>query len=303
MKKVVYRVAVLPTALLLGMATISLLGATSASAAVWTDRADYSPGSTVTVSGDNSNGAGYLGGETVIVDFDGPSGKVGSCSATADDAGAWSCQFTLGTGVESIGAWTYTATGQTSGVSESGSFTDSGCKDADALGTFQTSPDVGVTTSDSGNTRAYNVTYPNKSPSGGIPGLIEYCVYPGPTAPDTVSATYDSWDDGISNPYANHGYFDFDRSGGDPTNLPFGSASPTQVGTATWSGGIPAAQTIALHINDPAECGSLYSSGTKTCFVLPGTGVTKKDLTVSKTATPSYSRTFSWDISKSVNTA
>ncbi|HYN69426.1 MAG TPA: hypothetical protein VEX41_04375, partial [Candidatus Eisenbacteria bacterium] len=95
-----------------------------ASAAVWTDQADYSPGSVVTISGDNSDGAGYLAGETVDVVVSGPNGYASSCSATADEAGAWSCQVTLWDTELAVGAYTYTATGQTSGVSQSGTFTD-----------------------------------------------------------------------------------------------------------------------------------------------------------------------------------
>jgi hypothetical protein len=41
-----------------------LIGVTSSvMAAVWTDKEDYSPGSTVTIAGDNRDGAGYLDGE------------------------------------------------------------------------------------------------------------------------------------------------------------------------------------------------------------------------------------------------
>jgi hypothetical protein len=94
------------------------------SAAVWTDQADYSPGSVVTISGDNSNGAGYLPGETVRVDVGGPNGYASSCDAVADENGAWSCQVTLWNSDLAVGEYSYTATGLTSGVSESGTFTD-----------------------------------------------------------------------------------------------------------------------------------------------------------------------------------
>jgi len=93
-------------------------------AAAWTDQADYSPGSTVTLSGDNSNGAGYLAGETVDVAVSGPNGYASSCSATADDAGAWSCQVTLWDTELAAGNYSYTATGALSGVTEYGTFTD-----------------------------------------------------------------------------------------------------------------------------------------------------------------------------------
>jgi hypothetical protein len=93
-------------------------------AAVWTDKADYSPGEVVTINGDNSDGAGYAAGETVQVDVSGPSGYTSSCNGVADSSGAWSCQVTLNADASAVGSYSYTATGQTSGVSESGTFTD-----------------------------------------------------------------------------------------------------------------------------------------------------------------------------------
>src|SRR5262245_33835095 len=66
-----------------------------AQATVWTDKPDYSPGQVVTISGDNSDGAGYLAGETVDVNVVGPNGYTASCSGTADANGAWSCRVTL----------------------------------------------------------------------------------------------------------------------------------------------------------------------------------------------------------------
>ena len=96
----------------------------TAVAYVNTDKPDYSPGETVTVSGDNSDGAGYLTGETVHVDVSGPFGYTASCDGVADDNGAWSCQVTLREDESAEGDYSYTATGQTSGVSQSGTFTD-----------------------------------------------------------------------------------------------------------------------------------------------------------------------------------
>ncbi len=100
----------------------------TAFAAVWTDQADYAPGSVVTISGDNSDGAGYLAGETVHVDVSGPNGYQASCEGIADASGAWSCQVTLRSDESAFGDYSYTATGQTSGVSQSGTFTDGNVK-------------------------------------------------------------------------------------------------------------------------------------------------------------------------------
>ncbi len=107
-----------------GLLIAVFASAGSVLASVWTDRDDYPPGETVTVSGDNTNDAGYLPGETVIVDVTGPNGFAASCEAVADESGAWSCQITLWDDDRAIGAYHYTATGVQSGASESGAFTD-----------------------------------------------------------------------------------------------------------------------------------------------------------------------------------
>jgi hypothetical protein len=101
---------------------VGLAGAAFAS--VSTNQADYSPGSTVTISGDNSNGAGYRPGETVQVQVSGPNAYTSSCTGTVADDGTWSCQVTLNSGDSAVGNYSYTATGTQSGVSEQGTFTD-----------------------------------------------------------------------------------------------------------------------------------------------------------------------------------
>jgi hypothetical protein len=94
------------------------------SAQVWTDQEDYSPGSVVTISGDNSDGAGYLPGETVVVAVSGPNDYAASCEAVAGEFGAWSCQVTLWADETAVGDYSYTATGRLSGVSEISHFKD-----------------------------------------------------------------------------------------------------------------------------------------------------------------------------------
>ncbi|HKZ82208.1 MAG TPA: Ig-like domain-containing protein, partial [Anaerolineae bacterium] len=96
----------------------------TALAAVWTDQADYTPGSVVTISGDNRDNVGYLADETVHVDVSGPNGYTAACDAVADDNGAWSCQVTLWDNELAYGNYGYTATGTASGVVETGNFTD-----------------------------------------------------------------------------------------------------------------------------------------------------------------------------------
>ena len=118
------KLRVIARVLALALALVLALMAVSALAAAWSDQADYSPGSVVTISGDNSNGAGYLADELVHVDVVGPNGYTAACEDVADANGAWSCQVTLPADESAVGEYTYTATGQTSGVSESGTFTD-----------------------------------------------------------------------------------------------------------------------------------------------------------------------------------
>ncbi|MEO7839411.1 MAG: PxKF domain-containing protein [Anaerolineales bacterium] len=84
---------------------------------------DYPPGSVVTISGDNSDGAGFAPAETVHVDVSGPNGSALACDATADDIGAWSCQVTVSSDDSAAGDYSYIATGETSGASQNGSFT------------------------------------------------------------------------------------------------------------------------------------------------------------------------------------
>src|SRR4030067_1296004 len=114
-----FYIVVLTTALALALTSIAL-------AAVWTDQPDYAPGSVVTILGDNSDGAGYVPNEEVQVEVWGPNGYHEFCNppGVVDENGGWSCQGTLWDDERAYGTYTYTATGQTSGVQEQGTFTD-----------------------------------------------------------------------------------------------------------------------------------------------------------------------------------
>jgi hypothetical protein len=253
----------------LALGVIALLALPGvAGAAVRTDQSSYAPGSTVTISGDNSDLAGYAPGETVDVVVS-HSGQSTSCSATADVTGAWSCQITLASDSSAVGSYSYTATGQISGVSQSGTFTDSGCPNSNSLESHKNvDPKLIASYTTSGGEAKYSITTTNESPSEGIPGLIAYCVYTSPL-PDETEATYvgakGAWTAGSGG-----GYFDFERSDGNPDNLPFDGTTQS-VGNARWtSGTVPANQVILLHINDEAECTALEGTPTETCFVRPG---------------------------------
>jgi hypothetical protein len=99
---------------------LAMLVTSAAMAAVWADQYGVS-GGPVTISGDNSDGVGYLIGETVHVDVSGPNGYTAACNrVVADEDGEWSCQVTPLAG----GEYTYTAVGLSSNVSQSGTFTN-----------------------------------------------------------------------------------------------------------------------------------------------------------------------------------
>ncbi|MFC1593166.1 MBG domain-containing protein [Candidatus Omnitrophota bacterium] len=103
---------------------LTLAIAAPASAAVWTDQEDYAPGSVVTISGDNSDGAGYLAGEEVVVEVSGPNSYEASFTAVVEEDGSWSGTVTLPDDESAVGDYEYTATGLTSGVTQSSMFTD-----------------------------------------------------------------------------------------------------------------------------------------------------------------------------------
>jgi hypothetical protein len=124
-------------------------------------------------------------------------------------------------------------------------------------------------------------------------------VYTSPL-PTSKSASYKNlhgaWASGSGS-----GFFDFERSDGNPDNLPFDGTTQT-LGKASWeSGTVPATQTILLHINDSVMCTALEGKATETCFVRPAKAVQAKGLTAAKTASPSFTRSYSWGISKAVD--
>jgi hypothetical protein len=141
-----------------------------------------------------------------------------------------------------------------------------GCPASNALGNFTSLAGLSASyaVDGSGTTATYSFTSSDESPSGGVPGLIEYCVYA--DQPDTANATYGAW----GTEFAQNGdYFAFKRNDGNPANVPF-DGSTVVIGEATWSGGVPADQTILLHINDAAACDALYHTNPGTCFVFAG---------------------------------
>ena len=141
----------------------------------------------------------------------------------------------------------------------------------------------------------------DRSPSGGVPGLIEYFVcsdsLPDSVAVVAVGADSSAWTDPPA--FTN---FSFVRPGGNTTNIELDGTENIEMGTASWSGGPPTGyDDILLHINDADECANLGLTGTETCFVSPGTNELEEaaDLTASKTADGTYDNTYAWTIEKS----
>jgi len=271
-------------------ATASSSGATIAS-----DQADYMPGATVTLTG-----AGWASGEAVHIYVNDSVGNTWSLNSgqngaapdpIADTSGGFTYSFALPNYF--VANYSATATGATSGTATT-TFTDAPCPGG-GIANRLTDNQVGASYTTSGDMATYTFSsFVNENPSGGVPGLIDYCVYTKPL-PDKHFTAVSNWGDfnGTDN-------FSFGRKTGSD-NIPLDGTTGIEIGTATWNAGVPTSQTIVLHVDDAAECQALYGAGSSnTCFVLPGTRQAKNP-TVKKDATPSFTRTFTWGIMKDVN--
>ncbi len=112
--------------LLLGLLLVLML-APVAKAAVWTDQADYAPGSVVTISGNNVGLTDpWIPGDTVTVEVVGPYDfQFAPIETTVGLDGTWSCQLTLSADAAvAVGDYTYTARAAGSLETQSGTFTD-----------------------------------------------------------------------------------------------------------------------------------------------------------------------------------
>ena len=69
-----------------GIEAVDTTSSTLPIANLWTDQEDYEPGSTVTISGNsnslNGNIVGFIPGETILVQVQGPNGYTATCQAT-----------------------------------------------------------------------------------------------------------------------------------------------------------------------------------------------------------------------------
>ena len=111
-----------------GIEAIDTTSDTLPIANLWTDQEDYAPGSTVTISGNsnslNGDVVGFIPGETILVQVQGPNGYTATCQATANSFGGWSCEIALWDSQLAVGDYSYTAIGLTSAVAVTGTFTD-----------------------------------------------------------------------------------------------------------------------------------------------------------------------------------
>jgi PKD domain len=238
---------------------VFFLFVTAASASVSTDQADYAPGSVVTISGDNNNGAGYLGGETVHVDVTGPNGYTAECDGLADDAGAWSCQITLWDSLLAVGDYSYTAVGLTSGAEETGTFTDAATSKAEFKASgLPAGTSVSVTWSgfnNGGNATSGTATINAPGPSSSISLDAESSLTCGfPTSLTVGSSTYDL----TAQPC--------------PANLPASTSPPS---TVTVTG----AYTLHASTNHPptADAAGPYKGNEGASIQLDGTGSSDPD--------------------------
>lgn len=151
------------------------------------------------------------------------------------------------------------------------------CPRSNALGQFRTGDNVGATYTVSGATASYTFySFTDEHPVNGVPGLIEYCVYPS-TRPATVTAEARGANGQRWTAQTGSDNFAFRRPDGDPSNIPL-NGQATTMGTATWSTSAPQAQTILLHINDPAACARIYGGDggrRTTCYVKPSNNPTQ----------------------------
>ena len=156
-----------------------------------------------------------------------------------------------------------------------------GCQPSQTIPNRLPSDLVGASFTTSVNTATYTFnSLVDRNPVNGVPGLIEYCIYPGSQPPDsvTVSATGDN---GSASGGSTHIRELFHSLVPTATRATLGCRrrKTTTMGTATWSGGVPQNQIIVLHINDPEECDEFSGGDPGYSWVLPSGAAETPDVT------------------------
>jgi hypothetical protein len=289
-----------PTNGLAHIPTFSTSSTTSSGGSFTTDKDDYSPGETV-----NLAGAGWQPADVLDIHLDvAPQNHPPvDWTVTVGDDGSFTDGSYLVQDSDAGTTLTITATSQTTGESATATFTDNPCPGSTPTTAISAST-LAFTKSTSGSTTTYGVATSNQSSSGGIPGVLELCVYhDGAVATPTASnltALYDSWTASI--PMGGATRIEFSRPGGNPTNLPL-DGSTVDVGKATYST-LPTSETIVAHIILASECGGT-TSAPLTCFrVLSpegGGGGEAEGPSIEKDVSGSYNNTYAWTITKDVD--
>src|SRR6266700_7081736 len=158
--------ALLLLGLLLAQVHRASAASTASGATITSDKQDYQPGATVTLTG-----AGWDSGEAVHIFVNDSVGNTWSLNSNpdpvADTNGGFTYSFSLPNSF--VANYTATATGPTSGTATT-TFTDSGCP-ASGTGNPQTSNLVGASFTTSGNTLTYTFSSATgiSSTSQGVP--------------------------------------------------------------------------------------------------------------------------------------
>jgi hypothetical protein len=121
---------------------------------------------------------------------------------------------------------------------------------------------VGADFEINGSTTKYTFGSVDQNSNTTVPGLVGYCVYvnTAPASDTTAGGDVPTWK--ASKPGKSFG---FTRPGGESTNIPLDGNTYT-VGFATWTGTVPATQTILLHVSGTA---ANVCNGLPSCYVRP----------------------------------
>src|SRR5205823_8646594 len=99
---------------------------------------------------------------------------------------------------------------------------------------WKTDNQVGASFTTSGSTATYTFSsFVNENSSGGIPGLVEYCVYPASVPHDVAVDPALQGADGSAWTFAlGSSRFSFTRPNGNPTNIALDGTTGITMGTA-----------------------------------------------------------------------
>lgn len=154
----------------------------------------------------------------------------------------------------------------------------------------------------------FNLKTPSGDSSGGVPGVIAFCVFPqnsgaingasGTTSAKGQDGSAWSAEVGCGNACVSAG-----RPGGNPSNIPY-TGTNIEILTAHF-GSDPGSITVIAHINTGTN-GYCSQYDTETCYVQlypykAPPPPSAKDLTLSKDAAGSYANTYKWTITKDVD--